>query len=322
MDGLIHAIVLDGKGSGTWLHTEKEIKAWRADDGILWLHLFYDNHETRRWLENDSGLSDVVTDSLLADETRPRITSVSTGCLLSLRGFNANPEADPEDMVSIRLYIESNRVISTRKRQLLSVEDITSDLKKGQGPGSVSSLIAELMDSLTIRMQSVLDTLEMRLDKLEDAIDQGTNFSLREELSDIRRSTVAIRRYITPQKDTVAKISAGKFGWLNDDDRASLREVSNQLLLYIEELDMNIDRAQIAYEELNHKMNEQINQRMYRMSVFAAMFLPLSFLTGLFGVNVAGIPGEHDPLAFYMFLGFLVLISVLGFAFFRFRRWL
>jgi zinc transporter len=69
-------------------------------------------------------------------------------------------------------------------------------------------------------------------------------------------------------------------------------------------------------------MSEQMNSRMYVLSVVAAIFLPLGFLTGLLGINVGGIPGAEYPLAFGIFIGMLVLVVILQLLIFRWRRWM
>ena len=82
-----------------------------------------------------------------------------------------------------------------------------------------------------------------------------------------------------------------KYKWLDEDDKARLNETTNMLIRFLEELDSSIERAQIIQQTIANQVSEQLNQRMYVMSVVAALFLPLGFLTGLLGVNVGGIPG-------------------------------
>jgi zinc transporter len=61
---------------------------------------------------------------------------------------------------------------------------------------------------------------------------------------------------------------------------------------------------------------------MYLLSIISAIFLPLGFFTGLLGVNVGGIPGTENPNAFYIFSGFLVVVVILQFIYFRKKKWI
>jgi len=78
----------------------------------------------------------------------------------------------------------------------------------------------------------------------------------------------------------------------------------------------------LAQEEILGRMAQQQNARMYVLSIVAAIFLPLSFLTGLFGMNVAGLPGTEDPQAFFITVGLMVGSAIgIGF-FFKWQGWL
>ncbi|MHC4505611.1 MAG: CorA family divalent cation transporter, partial [Planctomycetota bacterium] len=123
-DGLIYAVRLDGSGGGAPLGWD-EIRARPPQaDWPLWLHFDYSAPRVRSWLLEESGIDPVVAQALLSGETRPRVVPGPDGLLVILRGVNLNPGADPEDMVSIRLWIESSRVISLRRYRLMAVEDI------------------------------------------------------------------------------------------------------------------------------------------------------------------------------------------------------
>ena len=81
------------------------------------------------------------------------------------------------------------------------------------------------------------------------------------------------------------------------------------------------ERVAVTQEELLSRLSDQMNTRMYVLSVVAAIFLPLGFLTGLLGVNVGGIPGVENPWAFYLFVLFLVGIVVAQMLWFKRKKW-
>ncbi|MCE2573146.1 zinc transporter ZntB [Motilimonas eburnea] len=322
--GLIHCLVLDGKGGAKTLESIEQINQWQQEDGYLWLHLDYTDQSSVDWLTTQSGLSEHAIDSLLAGETRPRVTGTDHGnaSLLFLRGVNLAPEQDPEDMVSIRLYVDQNKIISTRKRRLLSVDDIRKQLMAGQGPGNITEVIAMLTDRLTMRMQHVIDTLEQRMDNIENEIFVAGELTIGQEISAIRRQTIVLRRYIAPQQAALSKLYESDYPWIDEAFRHEFKEAANHSMRYVEELDVMVERAQIAYEERSDLLSEQLNQRMYVMSVVAAIFLPLGFLTGLLGINVGGIPGADNPASFYIFIVLLVTLTASMIGVFWWKKWL
>jgi zinc transporter len=100
-----------------------------------------------------------------------------------------------------------------------------------------------------------------------------------------------------------------------------LRETTDHLIRYIEDLDSSRDRASVTQEELVNRLSEQMNNRMYVLSIVAAIFLPLGFLTGLLGINVGGLPGVENPDAFNIFTIFLITVVALQVWLFKVKRW-
>ena len=168
-DGLIAGYILDGKGGGQKVRW-KEIQEWTPTLGILWLHLNFTVPEAQRWIKEKSQLEDIVGDALLAEESRPRVTAFDDGLLIALRGVNLNPGADPEDMVSLRIWVEKNRIITTRRRKLMSVSDLISTIEKGKGPRTSGEFLEDIADRLMSRMGNVIDDLEDQVAELEEAV--------------------------------------------------------------------------------------------------------------------------------------------------------
>ncbi|CAA0105905.1 Zinc transport protein ZntB [Zhongshania aliphaticivorans] len=318
---LVYAKILDGQGGARDI-SEAELSTWQPEQGLLWLHFDYSKPETLSWLEDHSGLDDIAISALVAEDTRPRATSHCGGLLMALRGVNMNPEADPEDMVSIRLFVHEHRIISSRKRQLLSVDDIVRSFKEGEGPETSSEFVAMLCDRLVRRMAGPIDNAEDKVDELEENLLSSARAKLRSELGQVRRQSIALRRYLAPQRDALSWVQSERLPWFGDDQRRHVREVSDRLAQYIETLDSIRERAAVSQEELVNQISEESNNRMYVLSIVSAIFLPLGFATGLLGINVGGIPGADNGDAFAIFIGILVAISGALLVFFRYKKWL
>lgn len=318
---LIYSYLLDGNGGGKLMSPE-EIEQWQPGDGLLWVHLDYSAEGAAEWILNQEGLPDVCANALLLEETRPRATLVDNGILMSLRGVNLNPSADPEDMVSVRVFANKNRIISTRHRRLLTITDIVADLKENRGPKDTGEFIQALVRGLTLRMETTIDLLEERTDDLEDTVIAGGKNGLRSELSAVRRAAIMLRRYLAPQREALSSLCSEKAPWLTESHRIGLRETSDHLLRLLENLDSARDRAAVVQEELVNHMSEQMNQRMYVLSLVAAIFLPLGFLTGLLGINVGGIPGAENNQAFFWFIVILCSLTATQVVVFKRFKWM
>jgi len=320
-DLILHALLLDRSG-GAIPVAPGEIQDWRANDGLLWLHLDVAEQPPRKWLRENIGLDPVVVEALCADETRPRSLSIGDGLLAVLRGVNMNPGDDPEDMVSIRLWIEHDRIVSTRRRKLLSVQDVKTQLEQGTGPGTSGDFLSQLVGRLADRIGDFVDTIEERLATVEEADARETVQVRRRSLAALRRQIASVRRFVAPQRDALDRLYRNPGNLLSDAETNRLREEADRVTRYLEDLDLARERAMVLQEELMNELAQMQNTRMYVLSVVAAIFLPLTFVTGLLGMNVGGLPGVDSPRGFLVALVVMVATSAAMLIYFRHRKWL
>jgi zinc transporter len=317
----LFSYLLGADGRGTTLD-EAAVRDWTPDRGPLWLHIDVTDEKASQWIERDSGLPTVVIDTLLAGETRPRTLVTGDGLLIVLRGVNTNPGEDPEDMVSVRVWLEPDRVITTRRRRLLSVIDIAQALDEGNGPKSTGALLATLVDRLAERIGNFVDTIESRLDSIEDDIGSAAPDSIRSRLSPLRRQMASVRRFLAPQRDALDRLYRQPVDFIRESDVQVMREEADRITRYLEDLELARERAIVLQEELLAHMAQQQNSRMYVLSVVAAIFLPLTFVTGLLGMNVGGLPGVDSSLGFIGSVAVMVIAASGLLAYFRWKKWL
>jgi zinc transporter len=138
----------------------------------------------------------------------------------------------------------------------------------------------------------------------------------------IRKQLIVLRRYMAPQRDVFSRLASERLPWMSDDDRRRMQDIADRLGRGLDDLDGSIARTAILSDEITTVMADAMNRRTYTMSLMAMVFLPTTFLTGLFGVNLGGIPGSASPLAFASFC-FMLMTLVVGVAWWLKRsRWL
>ena len=313
--------MLDGNGGGRSLDLEG-ITKWSPESGTLWVHLDYTEDAAKNWLFDESGLDPIIVEALTAEETRPRSLVHKGGMLMILRGVNLNPGSDPEDMIALRFWIDSNRIVTLRHRRVMAIDDLRQAVDKGSGPVGPGGFLEDLSDRLVLRMGTVISDVDDSVDALEDEVLTEQSYELRQKIANIRRVAIRMRRFLAPQRDVMARLHNEKVDWLGEVDRMHLREIADRTTRYVEDLDAVRDRATVTQEELNSKLSEQMNKAMYILSIVAGIFLPLGLLTGLLGINVGGIPGTENPWAFTVFCVMLVGIAVGQVLIFKRLRWM
>ncbi|NKX43158.1 zinc transporter ZntB [Roseicyclus persicicus] len=300
------ALRLDGRGGAVDLPPGE---AALAGPGFTWLQLPVTAPDTVARL-HAAGLDDYVVEALTAEETRPRCTVHEDGVILILRGVNLNPGAEPEDMVSVRLWVTGDRVIGATRRPLHAIDDLVAACRRGLAPQSPGDFVSKLALRLADRAEPAVAELNEVMDDIEEAALTPEDGIPRAPLSAARRSAILLRRHLVPQRDALTTLEIEDLPWLADRDRARLREAADRVTRLGEELDAIRDRAQLLHDQLMDQRAERLNQRMLLLSVVAAIFLPLSLLTGLLGINVGGVPGAGQPWAFWVVAGVLVAVGV------------
>jgi zinc transporter len=318
--GLLWAISVDPVGHATEI--DREGIAAAPAVGYTWLHLNLEEEGARRWLREESEIDEIAVDALLAEETRPRCAHFAGGLLLLLRGVNLNLGQEADDMVSLRLWLEEHRVISLRRRPVFAGEAVREQLLDGRGPLDIGSFLVEIVANLIEKTEEVVHSVDEALDELE--VGERVNDELRSSpgrMRALRRQAIQLRRYVSPQREALARIVNDPPDWLGSEERAQLRESVDRTTRLVEDLEAARERAVVIYEEIAARRSEELNQRMYALSIVAGLFLPLSFVTGLFGINVAGMWGVEADWAFDAVVVGLVVLGVVELALFRRWKW-
>ena len=322
LQGVIWNYRLDGRGGGKQQDSYPGLQV--SGGGYDWLHLRSDDPASVEYMRG-MDLNPKMIEALSANETRPRMQLLEGGVLINLRGVNTNPGADPEDMVAIRLWFNDRVIISARKRErkLLSIEDLRQRIEEGTGPKSPGHFVAMLVEKLANRIGDVVDSIDDELTGVETELDERKDSvrQIQSRLSGLRKQTASIRRYLAPQREALVELSRST-QHLTEDECHGIRYQTDRITHYVEELDLARERALVLHGELQNQIAEQQNARTYLLTIIATIFLPLSFLTGVFGMNVAGLPGLEYPDAFNLLsLGMLVLAVIL-IGYMWFKKWL
>ncbi len=319
---ILLAYNFDGQGNGNLIKNQ-EVAFELQNEGLAWVHLDANSKNTAAWLKKEVNyLDQIIIDALLADETRPRLAEFENGTMIILRGVNLDENAKPEDMVSIRVWVDDQRIITLQKRDIKGIKYIEEKIKSGKGPRTSGEFLAVLCYELSDHLQLVIERLADITDEVEEKI-LGTNFneSLQENVVTAKKQAIMLRRHIAPQKDVVGRLKNCQQGWLTELDRRHLQENYENIARYVEDLDEIKERSQVVHDEMSNLISRKLNQNMYFLSVMTAVFMPLNFIASLFGMNVGGIPLSNNQLGFWSISGVLLFLVAVQMFWSKQRKW-
>lgn len=293
-----------------------------AIDEPLWLHVNVAEEGSALQLARAAPYMEAsMVEALCAEDTRPRVEDFGNEYLVILRGMNLGENQDPEDMVSLRIWSDGKHIVSAERRPVLAVKKLIDRLHAVSKPVTPSEIIIGLAVQMVDHMSGPISRLLDEIDEFELALLADAGAVQRKVLISLRERVLYLRRYMIPMKEAMVQLTDLGTDWLGTKSTRRLRQANDNLLRHIEDLDAARDQLQFQHEELLAALSDKLNRNMYILSVIAAIFLPLGFITGLLGINVGGMPGAESGSAFWWVVGCCAAIAAAQLAFFRRGGW-
>jgi zinc transporter len=295
-------------------------QALEAGADLAWVHLSTTDDHAQTWLREHARLDEDVVDALTADETRPRCEKYEHGALLNMRGRSKEEMASSDPLASVRIWGAKGRVISVTRKPLIAVATVEGEVEAGEvlDPGD---LITAFATAITEDLDPVVADLGDELDTCEEDLDADRVFELRRTVTRVRVTAIGYRRFLVPQRAALEKLAGLPGEWLGDDDRRHLAAAADRAARMAEELDAIRERAALVHETLTDLRAEQLDSRSLVIAIVAMVFLPLTFITGVYGMNVKGLPYADEPWAFDAVMGGCTLIAAGIVIYFVRRHW-
>ena len=321
---LLFGRVLDGKGGGRPVDWE-QAQDWRPQSPgeLLWVHLCRERPGIEAWLRYGLDIPETTARLLTSSETRPRAFREGNALVATLRGINFNPGAEPEDMVSMQLWCDGTRLITLRRLPLQTPRQTLAEIDAGTGPGDAGALVTSLTKHLINHMNNAIVDMNDEIDRLEELeFDSANRETMLAETAAIRRNCLALQRHMGPQHVALEAISRDAPEWFEEHDRRQIAESIERLRRYLQDIDISKESAVVLMDELRALALARSERTNQRLTLVATLFLPLGFVTGLFGINVGGMPMAElpgEPYGFWAVAGGCLVLGVL--ALWLFRRW-
>jgi zinc transporter len=317
--GLVHAFRMDGRGGGSklgWPEIDADPLGNKIE-GDIWIHMNRAAPRVQQWLTETARVPEQAAEMLLVEDPRPKFVhfpadeSHPEGFVLILRGVNLNPNADPENMVSIRLWVDQHRVISLRRRKVMAVGSMRDALLKGTGAASSVDLVNLLIAALVDRIDPVVDELEADLDRAEDRLEEADLARVRTEIGEVRRSAIRLRRYLAPQRDILMHAGPELPAWVTKKEKLRLRAKAERVARVLEDIDELMMRAGFAHEELHARLDERMNRISTGLTIVATIFLPMGLIASMWGMNTDGLPLARGPMGFWLVTAIIIVVGAM-----------
>jgi zinc transporter len=206
--------------------------------------------------------------------------------------------ADTGGVAALWGYATQHSFVSARTHALHSADALRLALRDGLAVASGIELVAVLFDLRNDALRRLTTALSDEVNDIEDEILRGGIREQRERLGRVRRRCAHVRRHFAPDRNALHKLLARPPAWLAAADGARLRTAVEDLGHLLDDANELYERAKLLQEELAARLAEKTSDRLYVLSILSAVLLPMTLITGIFGMNVAGLPGLTGEGAF------------------------
>jgi zinc transporter len=274
----------------------------------LWLHFNLADGRARKWLTEQAELPAEALELLLEAHPRVRVTLVPGGVAAILHDLHHDFHDDPEQFGELRFYVDERRVISARRAPLRSVDRLRRELDAGLSLNSTVAWLERLVRDLTEAFAEVARGLSDRVDELEDEVVSGRGHERRVTLAQMRRLLVRFRRHVNSDRSALGRLRSFHHGAA--EELSTLRRSIEQLDGVAQDVELVHERVRVLQEEVSSLLAEATNRNLYVLSIVTTVLLPATLVTGIWGMNVGGVPWADDSRGFF-FTGLVLLGSVL-----------
>jgi zinc transporter len=274
----------------------------------VWLHFNLSDGRARKWLTEHAELPPAALALLLDLSPRVRLQLLGQAVVATIEDLHHDFHGDPEGFGELRFYMDERRVISARRHPLRTVDVLHRSMEQGLTIGSTNRWLERMVEGLSDTFGQVVSSLVDQVDELEDEIVAGTNKDQRATLAGLRRLLVRFRRHLHADRGALAHLRSHA---AHDPAQVNpLRQALEHLDGVSSDLDLIHERVRLLQEEVAGLLAEATNRNLYVLSIVTTALLPATLMTGVWGMNVGGLPWADDSHGI-LWSGLSVLASIL-----------
>ena len=290
-------------------------------DCLLWVDVSDPSDEDLTCLGEQFRLHPLALEDVRNRQQRPKLEHYPTHAFLV---------AYTADLQEVDFFIGPSWVISVREsedgRPVWSVDSARLRFERTRpDPPTSGSLIYVLLDELVDGYFDATEKAEDELEELEDRIfsEQLRNEgAVQQQLFDVRRRLLLFRRAVVPLREVLASMLRGEVKWIDEHTITYLQDVYDHVLRAVDQLDSQRELMGNAVDAHLAIISNRMNGVMKRMTSWGAILLGSTLVAGIYGMNFDHMPELHWRLGYLWAIGWMVVITVVGYWYFRRKDWL
>lgn len=271
------------------------------------------------------GIHPLALEDILDVQQRPKMEGYPDGVLLLLKAFHYDKETRALSIEQVSVYLYDGGVITFQEDPGDLFGSIRKRLETSSGrirTRGADYLAYALIDNIVDRYFNVLDKIEESLDELEDTIMKKPEPATKSRIHELRLSLLSMRKSVSPLREMVGSFSTDEHRLITDDTQLFVRDLKDHVIQITDLVETYRDVTNGLYDLYVSEISFRMNAVMQTLTIVSTIFIPLSFLAGVFGMNFVHMPGMDYEYAYHIFWAVMLLITGLMLYWFRRRKWL
>jgi len=314
-EGFICAFLLDPPG-----HLDSQALNAEAPRGPRWIHLNLVDARIRRWVQGREDVPEEARALLLDPEPRVRTENFENGFAIALGDLHHDFDDDPEGFDVVRLYIDRTQIITARRRPIKSVGLLHPRIEANPEPRETTDIFVMLLRCHGEAVAAVIRRFADRADDAEDEILAGQVKEGGSGLGRIRRLLARLRRHVHANRSALRHLMSTQPEFWKEEQADELRGCLENLEALGQDIELVSERARLLQEEIAARLNEATSKNLFVLSILTTALLPITLITGIFGMNLGGMPFANHPHGFAIVMFVIVGGVIAAISFLRRRN--
>jgi magnesium transporter len=283
-----------------------------------------DPAEAERVLRDVLRLHPLVVEDCLSPLEQPKIDDYGDTLFIVTHGVRTDAGEALFRSLELDAILRERLLVTFHAVESRSVADTKASVRKAGQPlrRGAAAVLHEILDRQIDRYLPVLEEVELRLDRIEDALFERPSQALLEEILELKRATLGLRRSLVRQRDVLHRLGRREFALVPDADAWMFRDVEDHLIRAADLLESYREILGDAVEIYLSVTSNRLNQIVKVLTIFSTIILPLSLIAGIYGMNFKHMPETEWTYGYPFALGIMALVAAVLLALFWRRGWL
>ncbi len=268
----------------------------------------------------------LVLEDILNTHQRPKFEDYEDYLFIVLKGLMAQGEQFAVVYEQISLLVTQRFVLTFKEKKDDLFAPVLNRIRTSKGRFrslGTDFLTYSILDAIIDQNFALIDSLDEAITRLEDRLLAGQpDTAMLNGIQHLRREVVGIRRYVSPIRELINEMLRSESDLIDDKTHIYLRDVSDHAIRIIESIELHRDIISGLLDIYVSSVSNKMNEVMKVLTVFASIFIPMTFLTGIYGMNFEYMPELSWHWAYPVLWLAFITIPVVLLLFFKRKHWL